>query len=57
MFLMRDWQCWVMVMVMLVTIDVGLFGFLDFWHLKLNMMSMVCLILSVGFSVDYTVRE
>ncbi|CEM10226.1 unnamed protein product [Vitrella brassicaformis CCMP3155] len=54
MFLMRDWQCWVLVMVMLVTIDVGLFGFLDFWDLKLNMMSMVCLILSVGFSVDYT---
>ncbi|CEL95564.1 unnamed protein product [Vitrella brassicaformis CCMP3155] len=54
MFLMRDWQCWVLVMVMLVTIDVGLFGFLDFWDLKLNGLSMVCLIIGVGFSVDYT---
>ncbi|CEM33874.1 unnamed protein product [Vitrella brassicaformis CCMP3155] len=54
MFLMRDWQCWVLALVMLVTIDVGLFGFLDFWDLKLNGMSMVCIVMGVGFSVDYT---
>jgi len=53
-FLMRHWRSWLLVMCMLVSIDVGLFGFMYHWDLQLNMITMVTLILAIGFSVDST---
>ncbi|CEM34095.1 unnamed protein product [Vitrella brassicaformis CCMP3155] len=53
-FLMHHWQCWVLVILMILSIDVGLFAFMKFWGLDLNMLTMVNLIISIGFSVDYT---
>ena len=39
--------------VVMVMIDIGLFGFMYFWDVKLNMISMINLVISVGFAVDY----
>lgn len=35
-------------------IDLGVFGFMYFWGVKLNMVSMVNLLISIGFAVDYS---
>eukprot|EP01069_Polyplicarium_translucidae_P000074 Polyplicarium_translucidae@DN1043_c0_g1_i1.p1 len=44
----------VLVVITLIFIDLGVVGFMSLWGLKLNMLTMVNLIISVGFSVDYT---
>eukprot|EP00915_Cephaloidophora_sp_WS-2016_P004522 GHVH01006055.1.p1 GENE.GHVH01006055.1~~GHVH01006055.1.p1 ORF type:complete len:1155 (+),score=179.44 GHVH01006055.1:848-4312(+) len=41
------------VVLMLFLIDLNLFGFMYFWNVKLNMISMINLVISVGFAVDY----
>ncbi|KFG59592.1 patched family protein [Toxoplasma gondii RUB] len=42
-----------MVVLILVLIDVAIIGFMHFWDLPLNMLTMVNLIISIGFSIDY----
>ena len=37
-------------------IDVNLLGLMSWWDVKLNMISMVVIVMSVGFSVDYAVH-
>ncbi|KAK6170826.1 hypothetical protein SNE40_019126 [Patella caerulea] len=49
------------IMVVLVTLNmisilVGIFGFLYFWDLTLSSITMIHLIMSVGFSVDFSVH-
>lgn len=39
--------------VTIVTIDLGIVGFMSYWDLSLNTVTMVNLIMSVGFSVDF----
>jgi len=41
------------VVLMLFLIDLNLFGFMYYWDVKLNMISMINLVISVGFAVDY----
>ncbi|KAJ1604462.1 putative patched-like protein [Cryptosporidium canis] len=42
------------VIILMACIDIGLFGFMYFWNVKLNMVSMINLLLSMGFAVDYS---
>lgn len=43
-----------LVILIMGMIDVDIIGFMYFWGVKLNMVSMICLLLAVGFSVDFT---
>eukprot|EP01066_Platyproteum_vivax_P010507 Platyproteum_vivax@DN4707_c0_g1_i1.p1 len=43
-----------LVILTIAMIDVGLFGFMSFWGLQLNMITMINLVISIGFSVDYS---
>lgn len=40
----------------LLSIIVGIFGFMYYWDLSLNSMTMIHLVMSVGFSVDFSVH-
>ncbi|PFH31662.1 Sterol-sensing domain of SREBP cleavage-activation domain-containing protein [Besnoitia besnoiti] len=42
-----------LVVVALVLIDVAIIGFMHYWGLPLNMLTMVNLIISIGFAIDY----
>ncbi|KAH8583047.1 patched family [Cryptosporidium sp. chipmunk genotype I] len=42
------------VIILMACIDIGLFGFMYYWNVKLNMVSMINLLLSMGFAVDYS---
>eukprot|EP00923_Selenidium_pygospionis_P034674 GHVN01060344.1.p1 GENE.GHVN01060344.1~~GHVN01060344.1.p1 ORF type:complete len:1663 (+),score=402.68 GHVN01060344.1:218-5206(+) len=44
----------VVIVMMILLLDVGLIGYMTFWGLKLNMLTMINLVISIGFSVDYT---
>lgn len=46
----------VTVAVTLVSIIVGIFGFMYFWDLTLSSITMIHLVMSVGFSVDFSVH-
>eukprot|EP00923_Selenidium_pygospionis_P037742 GHVN01066088.1.p1 GENE.GHVN01066088.1~~GHVN01066088.1.p1 ORF type:complete len:1064 (-),score=81.06 GHVN01066088.1:270-3461(-) len=46
----------ILVMAMIFMVNIGLFGFMDFLDLQLNILTQIFLILSIGFSVDYTVH-
>ncbi|KAF8823004.1 patched family protein [Cardiosporidium cionae] len=46
----------ILAMAMIITVDLCLFGYMSFWNLKLNMLTMVNLLISIGYSVDYTVH-
>ncbi|KAK3100363.1 hypothetical protein FSP39_018780 [Pinctada imbricata] len=44
----------VFVFISMVMILTGMFGFMYYWNLELNPVTMVCLIMTVGFSVDFS---
>lgn len=44
----------VLVVVCVILININLLGFMSFWEVRLNVASLVILILSIGFSVDYS---
>ncbi|XP_077999939.1 patched domain-containing protein 3-like [Glandiceps talaboti] len=46
--------CVIYVTVTMVMILVGLFGFMHFWGLSLSSITMIHVVLSVGFSVDFS---
>lgn len=43
-----------LVILVMVMIDVGIVGFMFFWDIRMNMVSMICLLIAVGFSVDFS---
>lgn len=43
-----------LVIVVMAMIDIGIIGFMYFWDVRLNMVSMICLLIAVGFSVDFS---
>eukprot|EP00916_Digyalum_oweni_P025194 GHVL01041554.1.p1 GENE.GHVL01041554.1~~GHVL01041554.1.p1 ORF type:complete len:1097 (+),score=209.39 GHVL01041554.1:386-3292(+) len=47
-------QSGLLVVLTMAMIDVGLFGFMYYWDLQLNMITMINLVISIGFSVDYS---
>ncbi|XP_056012125.1 patched domain-containing protein 3-like [Ostrea edulis] len=53
---MPDVRVVLIVCVTLVCILVGIFGFMHFWDLTLSSITMIHLVMSVGFSVDFTVH-
>ena len=48
--------CCVWVTIAVISILVGVVGYMTFWNVNLHSMSLLTLILSVGFSVDYTIH-
>eukprot|EP01068_Selenidium_serpulae_P014124 Selendium_serpulae@DN6055_c1_g1_i1.p1 len=56
MAIMRGKRSVALVMAMIVMVNIGLFGFMDLMGLQLNILTQIFLILSIGFSVDYTVH-
>lgn len=49
-----DWRSGIIVTTTMGLIDLSIFGFMHFWNVKLNMISMVNLLISIGFAVDYS---
>eukprot|EP00918_Siedleckia_nematoides_P044570 GHVU01097448.1.p1 GENE.GHVU01097448.1~~GHVU01097448.1.p1 ORF type:complete len:799 (+),score=182.34 GHVU01097448.1:299-2398(+) len=56
MLMIRGWSSILLVSAMIVSVLTGLFGFMYFAGVQLNILTMILLILSIGFSVDYTVH-
>ncbi|KAF8819762.1 patched family protein, partial [Cardiosporidium cionae] len=52
--LLPDISIGIFVIVMITLIDVGLFGFMTIVHVKLNMVSSIAMVISIGFAVDYS---
>ena len=48
--------CCFWVIIAVISILVGVVGYMTFWHVNLHSISLLTLILSVGFSVDYTIH-
>lgn len=46
--------CTLWVVLAILSIDAGVFGLMTFWDINLDVISMICIILSIGFSVDFT---
>ncbi|KAH7699991.1 PTR-6 protein [Aphelenchoides avenae] len=45
--------CTLWITVAMITIDVGVIGFLSLWGVKLDPISMITLVLSIGFSIEF----
>eukprot|EP01053_Blabericola_migrator_P009454 Blabericola_migrator_1__9453@NODE_511_length_7942_cov_30_679492_g392_i0_p1_GENE_NODE_511_length_7942_cov_30_679492_g392_i0NODE_511_length_7942_cov_30_679492_g392_i0_p1_ORF_typecomplete_len1629_score239_01Patched/PF02460_18/2_4e116Sterolsensing/PF12349_8/4_4e26Sterolsensing/PF12349_8/1_8e04Sterolsensing/PF12349_8/8_7e02MMPL/PF03176_15/2e02MMPL/PF03176_15/1e07MMPL/PF03176_15/2_3e11ACR_tran/PF00873_19/1_5e03ACR_tran/PF00873_19/1_4e03ACR_tran/PF00873_19/3_2e06FtsX/PF02687_21/1_1e03FtsX/PF02687_21/1_ len=43
-----------MVIFVMSLIDLAVMGFMYYWKVKLNMISMITLVISIGFSIDYS---
>uniref|UniRef100_A0A7E4W7I1 SSD domain-containing protein n=1 Tax=Panagrellus redivivus TaxID=6233 RepID=A0A7E4W7I1_PANRE len=46
--------CTFWITVAIITIDLGVIGFLSLWGVKLDPISMITLILSIGFSIEFS---
>lgn len=44
------------VLLTMVGIPIGMFGFMYYWDLTLSSITMIQLVMSVGFSVDFSVH-
>ena len=53
-FLMPHPVCAVMVTICIVTIETGVIGIMSLWNVKLDGISMINIILCIGFSVDFS---
>lgn len=52
--LLPDLKSALLVLIVIVMIDLDICALMPVWSLKLNMLTMVNLVLSIGFAVDYT---
>ncbi|CAD6196688.1 unnamed protein product [Caenorhabditis auriculariae] len=46
--------CAVFISLAMVTIDIGVIGFLSLWSVKLDPISMITIIMSIGFSIEFS---
>ncbi|KAI6172539.1 Patched domain-containing protein 3 [Aphelenchoides besseyi] len=46
--------CTFWITIAMITIDIGVIGFLSLWSVKLDPISMITLILSIGFSIEFS---
>lgn len=46
--------CTFWITIAIITIDLGVIGFLSLWSVKLDPISMITLILSIGFSIEFS---
>ena len=46
--------CSVLIVLCIVSIDVGVIGIMTYWHVNLDAVSMLSIILCIGFSVDFS---
>ncbi|CAB3405377.1 unnamed protein product [Caenorhabditis bovis] len=46
--------CAVFITVAMITIDIGVIGFLSLWSVKLDPISMITIIMSIGFSIEFS---
>lgn len=54
--LMRGVASAAIVSLTICSVDIGIIGAMGYWGIHLNVLSMILLVLSIGFSVDYTVH-
>ncbi|EZG81693.1 patched family protein [Gregarina niphandrodes] len=52
--LIPDLSSGLVVIIIMFLIDVAVIGYMSFWDVPLNMISMVILVISIGFAVDYS---
>ncbi|EJW74617.1 hypothetical protein WUBG_14476, partial [Wuchereria bancrofti] len=45
--------CTFWIFIAIITIDIGVIGFLSLWSVKLDPISMITLIMAIGFSIEY----
>ncbi|KAL7644466.1 UNVERIFIED_CONTAM: hypothetical protein RMT77_005298 [Armadillidium vulgare] len=46
--------CSIYIGLTIISVDAGVIGFMSLWDVSLNMVSMFCLIMCIGFCVDFT---
>ncbi|ETN74405.1 patched family protein [Necator americanus] len=46
-----SWRAWVSFSI--ISINVGILGFMTFWNVRLDFISMVTIVMSIGFCVDF----
>ncbi|CAG0920761.1 unnamed protein product [Notodromas monacha] len=47
-------MCAIWVGFSIISIEVGILGYMTFWEVSLDTISMICLIMCIGFSVDFS---
>lgn len=53
-FFIPCFQSTIWIIIAILSIDAGVFGFMNFWGINIDTVSMVTIIMSIGFSVDFT---
>lgn len=53
-FFIPCFQSTIWIIVAILSIDAGVFGFMTFWDINIDTVSMITIIMSIGFSVDFT---
>lgn len=49
-----DFSCAISITIAIASIQLGVIGFMSLWNVNLDMISIIALVMSVGFSVDYS---
>ncbi|XP_067137453.1 patched domain-containing protein 3-like [Centruroides vittatus] len=52
--LVPNLNCSISIALTIVSIELGVMGYMTLWNVPLNIISMISLVLSIGFSVDYS---
>lgn len=52
--LVPNLNCAICIALTIISIELGVIGFMTLWNVPLNIISMISLILSIGFCVDYS---